>query len=97
VLEQIRDCVLRHGFALEEVLPLATANPARILRLERKGRIEPGMDADLLVLRQDSLELVEVIAGGRRLVAGGALAVHERFLDHTERTIHLQGHSGSSG
>jgi beta-aspartyl-dipeptidase (metallo-type) len=94
VLEQIRDCVLRHGFALEEVLPLATANPARILRLERKGRIEPGMDADLLVLRQDSLELVEVIAGGRRLVAGGALAVHERFLDHTERTLHLQGRAG---
>jgi len=41
VLEQIRDCVLRHGFALEEVLP--TANPACILRLERNGRIEPGM------------------------------------------------------
>jgi beta-aspartyl-dipeptidase (metallo-type) len=97
VLAQIRDCVFRQGFALEEVLPLATANPARILRLERKGRIGPGMDADLLVLRRDSLELVEVIAGGRRLVAGGALAAHERFLDHTERTIHLQGRSGSSG
>jgi beta-aspartyl-dipeptidase (metallo-type) len=95
LLDEIRDCVLRQGFSLEEVLPLVTANTTRILELERKGRLEPGLEADLLVLRVDSLELVDVIAGGRRLVAGGVLATRERFLDDTERTIHLEGRSMS--
>jgi imidazolonepropionase-like amidohydrolase len=32
---------------------------------QRKGRIEVGADADLLLLRQDSLALATAIAGGR--------------------------------
>jgi hypothetical protein len=36
-----------------------------IAGFERKGRIEVGADADLLLLRQDSLALATAIAGGR--------------------------------
>jgi beta-aspartyl-dipeptidase (metallo-type) len=35
---------------LAVALPAFTANPARLLRLAGKGRIEIGADADLLVL-----------------------------------------------
>ena len=42
-------------------------------------------------LAGDLLETVEVIAAGRRLMANGALTRDDRFLEHTERTIHLQG------
>ncbi len=91
VLEQIRACVLEHDFTLEEVLPLATANTARILRLPRKGRIEAGLDADVLVLSRDALEVVEVLAAGHRLIRDGRPARTERFLAETERTIHLEG------
>jgi len=39
------------GWQLEEVLPLMTANPARILKLPSKGRIAVGCDADILLLQ----------------------------------------------
>jgi beta-aspartyl-dipeptidase (metallo-type) len=91
VLDQIRDCVLAHGFALEELLPLATANPATILRLPHKGRLNAGLDADVLVLDRATLEVREVFAGGRRMVEAGRPVRTERFLADTERTIHLEG------
>ena len=37
-------------WSLEAVLPLLTANPAAALKLRRKGRLQPGADADILLL-----------------------------------------------
>jgi beta-aspartyl-dipeptidase (metallo-type) len=91
VLEQLRACVLEGGFTLEQVLPLATKNTARILKLPSKGCIEAGKDADLLVLDRESLELREVIARGKRMMAEGELKVTEKFLEETERRIELHG------
>jgi beta-aspartyl-dipeptidase (metallo-type) len=48
------ELVERAGLPFEDVLPLVTANPARVLRLRQKGRIEVDMDADLLVLDAQS-------------------------------------------
>ena len=66
--EQLRGCVVEHGFRLEQVLPLVTRNTARVLKLSGKGTLDAGKDADVVVLRRDSLEIVEVIAGGQRLL-----------------------------
>jgi beta-aspartyl-dipeptidase (metallo-type) len=41
---------LARGLTLEQVLPAFTSNPARLLRLESKGSIATGSDADLVVL-----------------------------------------------
>ena len=89
--QQFRACVLAHGFPLELVLTLLTANTAQALRLEDKGRLAPGRAADVLVLRRDSLELVEVIAGGRRMLSAGQVQVREKFLEHSNRRINLYG------
>jgi beta-aspartyl-dipeptidase (metallo-type) len=83
--------VLDGGFPLEQVLPLATKNTAKVLQLRSKGSIEPGKDGDLLVLEPNSLELREVIARGKRMVAEGQLKVTEKFLEETERRIELHG------
>jgi beta-aspartyl-dipeptidase (metallo-type) len=53
------------------VLPLATRNPATVLQLGAKGRLEPGADADVLILRRETLEIVHVWARGRQHVADG--------------------------
>lgn len=58
---------------LEELLPLFTLNPAAALELQTKGALREGMDADLLLLRRDTLEVAHVFARGRQLVAQGQM------------------------
>jgi beta-aspartyl-dipeptidase (metallo-type) len=91
ILDQLRACVLDGGFPLEEVLPFATKNTANVLKLPSKGCLETGKDGDLLVLDPESLELREVIARGKRMMAEGELKVTEKFLEETERRIELHG------
>lgn len=54
----------RQGMTLGEWVRICCANPARIFGLERKGRIAPGFDADLVVFdpqRQVTLEAGETL------------------------------------
>ncbi|MFP5285690.1 MAG: amidohydrolase family protein, partial [Thermoanaerobaculia bacterium] len=85
------DAVREHRIPLERALPLVTANTATVLKLADKGRLEPGMDADLLVLRRGSLEIVEVIARGRRMVRGGDFVAKEKVEETSNRELHLVG------
>ena len=48
---------------LEIAISTITSNPADILCLKGKGKVEEGYDADLCILDQE-LQLVEVIAKG---------------------------------
>ncbi|WP_437673174.1 beta-aspartyl-peptidase [Sorangium sp. So ce131] len=91
LFEQVREVVREHGFSLERVLPLVTSNTARILKLGRKGALRPGHDADVVVLERGSLEILEVVARGRRMVKAGRLAVTERFLEQSNRKVELHG------
>lgn len=88
---QVRDCVLRHGLKLETVLPMVTSNTARTLKLSDKGRIASGLDADLVILNKDSLEIRDVISRGRIMMRDGHLVVRERFLEKSNRDIRLRG------
>jgi beta-aspartyl-dipeptidase (metallo-type) len=88
---QICECVAEHGFPLELVLRLGAANTARVLKLDRKGRLERGCDADALILRGKTLEITHVFARGRQLVRGGELVVTEKFLTRSKRRISLYG------
>jgi beta-aspartyl-dipeptidase (metallo-type) len=70
--------LLRCGQPLERVLPAFTSNPARLLRLEQKGRLAPGTDADLVVLDREG-RVAEVMARGRWHVRGGKAVVVGTF------------------
>ena len=85
LFDQIRSCVLEHKFALEQILPIVTANTAAALKLENKGVLEAGKDADVLVLRRESLEIKDVIAGGKRLFKNGRIAFQEKFQEGSNR------------
>ncbi|HET9294887.1 MAG TPA: beta-aspartyl-peptidase [Gemmatimonadales bacterium] len=56
--------LLDRGEPLERALPAFTSNPADLLRLPDKGRIEVGADADLVVLDPNG-EITDVMAMGR--------------------------------
>jgi len=87
----MRAFVAEHGFALERVSPLAIANTARVLKLDRKGRLERDCDADAPVLRRDTLEIAPVFALGKPVVRDGELVFTEKFLTNSDRRISHYG------
>ena len=66
------------GQPLERVLPPFTSNPARLLRLTRKGHLGIGADADLVVLDERG-GAAEVMARGRWHVREGRVVVRGTF------------------
>jgi len=54
------------GIPLETALAPLTTNPARMLKLRRKGTLAPGSDADIVIFDR-AMEPETVIAGGRVL------------------------------
>jgi beta-aspartyl-dipeptidase (metallo-type) len=93
--EQVRDCVVNHRHSFESVLSLVTANTARVLKLKGKGRLAAGADADVLVLRAGSLEIRDVIAGGRLMLRAGELCQTEACLENSNRQVLLSGKKGN--
>lgn len=91
VMDELRACVLEHGFALEQVLPLATKNTARILKLREKGELRKGCAGDILLLEEGSLEIVHVLSHGQFVVRDGAVVRQERWLEDSDRRIRLTG------
>ncbi|HEX2202254.1 MAG TPA: amidohydrolase family protein [Longimicrobium sp.] len=89
--EQVRSCVKEHGFALEEVLRLATENTARVLKLEDKGCLEKGRMGDILMLEKGSLDIVHVMSNGEFFVRDGSLVRDEAFLEESNRVVRLTG------
>lgn len=70
--------LLDSGHAPAEVLPAFTSNPAGLLRLNRKGRITSGSDADLVVLDEKS-RVLDVMARGRWHVLDGRAVIRGTF------------------
>lgn len=59
------------GVSVSEAVSYATANTADSLGLKKKGRIQVGNDADVVVLKKDGLVVSEVISGGLLVVENG--------------------------
>lgn len=79
ILKEIQDCVLVQKVPLETVIRAVTINPARILKLSSKGRIEQGFDADLCMLDENTLALNTVICKGKTMVVDGKPMVFGTF------------------
>jgi beta-aspartyl-dipeptidase (metallo-type) len=73
LLETLND-VLKRGVPLERALPAFTSNPARLLRLPAKGRIQVGADADLVAL--------DVAGAVHDVIAGGVVHVRDGHIEH---------------
>lgn len=61
----LRNLLAWTGLALEDILPLLTENPARLIGVfDRKGSISDGKDADLVLLNEKN-QVETVFVGGR--------------------------------
>ncbi len=78
LLRKLREVVRKGLLPLETAVRIFATNAADFYKLGRKGRIEPGRDADLLVI-DGGLGLVDVFARGRRMMASGRLLAQGTF------------------
>lgn len=76
---EMRDAVLTEGIALEDALRTVTSNPAALLKLENKGRIAEGADADLVLAEENTMKINSVLARGRLMIYNGELLVKGTF------------------
>jgi N-acetylglucosamine-6-phosphate deacetylase len=66
MIDLVRTLVRDVDVALHEAIAMATKNPAHEIGLERKGRLEAGADADLVVISPE-LEVMRAFAGGEEI------------------------------
>ena len=79
LLKEVRECVQKEDIPLETAIKGITCNPASILKLDRKGRIKGGFDADICLLEEGTLNLNTVIAKGQVMVKDGEQKVFGTF------------------
>jgi len=68
---EVRDAILRDQVDITRALRPVTTNPADLLKLADKGRIDVGKDADLVLADKDTLHIHTVLARGELMVENG--------------------------
>jgi beta-aspartyl-dipeptidase (metallo-type) len=63
LLGEFRDMITKEKMDISEAIHIVSTNVARVLKLNQKGRIQRGFDADLLIL-DENLEIFGLIARG---------------------------------
>ncbi len=64
--------------SLPQAWAMVSSNPAEILRMSDRGRLDPGLRADIVVINQATREIEATIAGGRLIYLAGEAA--QRFM-----------------
>ncbi|MCC5802908.1 beta-aspartyl-peptidase [Rossellomorea vietnamensis] len=77
--KEVKDAVLMENIPLETAIRVITSNPAKILKLKQKGRVEVEKDADLVLLDQETLDVNTVFARGKLMVENGEAIVKGTF------------------
>ncbi|GAH46523.1 unnamed protein product, partial [marine sediment metagenome] len=60
--------VKEENIPIEESIHVTSTNIAEHLKLDKKGEIRTGKDADIIVLDKDTLKIKHVIARGKTLM-----------------------------
>lgn len=79
LFKEVKDSVIDEGIPLEKALRTITSNPAAILRLKGKGRIEKHFDADLCILEEGTLDINTVIAKGKVMLKDKKVLAYGTF------------------
>lgn len=77
--EEVKESIKIYNIDIEQALKVITSNVAGLLKLESKGCIERGRDADLVLVCEDTLEIDKVIARGKLVVDKGEAIVKGTF------------------
>lgn len=78
LFEAVKKAVVDYNIPLEQALAVITKNPAKILKLNNKGEIQKGKDADLLLLDKN-LTIMSVFAKGNVMIKDKQIIVKGTF------------------
>lgn len=79
LLQQIVSSIKDYGLDISKAFKLVTENPATALKLEHKGSLDVGKDADLILLEKQALDLDTVIAKGQVMMQDNTIVVKGTF------------------
>jgi beta-aspartyl-dipeptidase (metallo-type) len=79
LFQEVKDAIQQEGIDISKALKVITQNPAAVLKLHHKGKIEIGRDADVVLLNKANLSIDTVIAMGKMMVVNGVPLVKGTF------------------
>ena len=79
--KEVRDAVIDENINIQDAIKVITSNPADILKLNNKGYIKEGKDADIVLLNKNNLHISSVIAMGKIMIKEGKIIVKGTFED----------------
>jgi len=77
--KEVKDAIIDEGIDISDALKVITSNPSDILKLDKKGYIEEGRDADIVLLNKGDLEIDTVIAMGKIMILNKKVIVKGTF------------------
>lgn len=76
---EVKKAILEENIKIEDAIKVITSNIAHILKFKHKGKIERDMDADIVIVDDNNLNIDKVIAMGNVMVDGGEAKVFGTF------------------
>ena len=76
---EVKFAINEFNVPIDKAISVITSNVAKLLKLNNKGRIEEGKDADLVIVDEDNLDIDIVFANGKKVVEKGKAVVKGTF------------------
>ena len=76
---EVKESINEYNIPIEKAIKVITSNVADILKLDNKGRIKEGLDADFVIVNKETLEIDMVISKGKIVVKDGEAIIKGTF------------------
>lgn len=76
---EVKESIQKYKVSIEEAIKVITSNVAEVLKLNNKGKVEAGRDADLVIVNKENLGIDIVITKGKVVVKDGKAIIKPTF------------------
>lgn len=76
---EVKESINEYNIPIEKAIKVITSNVADILKLDNKGRIKEGLDADFVIVNKETLEIDMVISKGKIVAKDGEAIIKGTF------------------